>query len=204
MKTFFFPSVSVILTAFNFLCREQNGYNDRNWELSQRYQRLSTCGRSPKCMSLFHSAWSRYKSERRILFTAHFKKADRDADGFSKTGELNPNVKWNIDENALPQTVLILISTSLGWKRPIFCGCDIFHSYKTSRFLSDVYELHGKKKSILQMVVWLSSAWNVKFHYLSTFWGLKIKKEQLLMGLKVDCCNTVVTVEGTYLFSLLM
>lgn len=112
------------------------------------YQRLGTCGWSPKCMCLFHSAWSRYKSERRILFTAHFKKADRNADGFSKTGELNLNVKWNIDENALPQTVLILISTSLGWKRPIFCGCDIFHSYKTSRFLSDVYELHGKKKNL--------------------------------------------------------
>lgn len=38
----------------------------------------------------------------------------------------------------------------------------------------------------------LNSAWIVKFHYMSTFWGLKINEEKLLIALKVYVCYAMV------------
>lgn len=65
--------------------------------------------------------------------------------GSVKQESVNLNVKWNIDENTLPQTVLILIQHLLDEKDLYFVVVTFSTSYKTSRFLRVISELDGKK-----------------------------------------------------------
>lgn len=79
----------------------------------------------------------------------------------------------------------MVVTFSTGTKQADFLGIFLNLMEKKNLFCKWWYDFR------------FSPEWYIKFHYLPIFWVLKIKKKQLLMGLKVDIehSDSAITVE---------